>query len=156
MKIIIYLLVLGLLSFSSCNSGGSTTAPSRPKTPQELKWELERQEKSNPREYLSAKATMSPNKVKTREAGLFRDAQYKDDGYNIEGTIKNSASIARFKDVVLTVTFLSQTGTKLDEKDYVFYEFYEPNSSKGFKLHTYPPEPTKQFSVKVKDATGVD
>jgi len=155
-KILFILISATALVLTSCNSGGSFSEQDRPKTPEELRMELKVQEQSSPDEYLSATATMSPNRVKTREAGLFRDAEYGTDGYNIEGKIKNSATIARFKDVVLTVTFMSQTETVIEQKDYVFYEFYEPNSTNAFSLHLYPPDATDKFNVTVKSATAVD
>lgn len=154
-KIIFTLIVATTFAFTNCNSGGFSQQE-RLKTAEELRMELELQEQISPNEYLSATATMSPNRVKTREAGLFRDAEYGTDGYNIEGTIKNTATIARFKDVVLTVTFMSQTKTVIEEKDYVFYEFCEPNSTKAFSLHLYPPDATDRFNVTVKNATAVD
>jgi hypothetical protein len=157
MKKITFLLITATtLVFTSCNSGGSSSQQERPKTPEELRMELKIQEQSSPVEYLSATATMSPKRVQTRAAGLFRDAEYGTDGYNIEGIIKNSATIARFKDVVLTVTFMSHTETVIEQKDYVFYEFYEPNSTESFSLHLYPPDATNKFNVSIKNATGVD
>ncbi len=147
-----------LLSFlfilSAC--GPSAVDSNRPKTPEELKMELKVQEQNSPTQYLTSTATMSENKVKTRDAGVFHDAEYSADGNNIEGTIKSSATVARFKDVVLTVTFMSETETVIEEKDYVFYEFYEPNSTKPFSLHVYPTAATKKFNVTVKNATAVD
>jgi hypothetical protein len=131
----------------SCDNSSSSIVP---KSPEELKMELKIQEQNNPLLYLSSdNATMKRNLVK--EEGLFRDAEY--DGYLIEGTIKNSASVARFKDVVLTVQFYSQTGTVIEEKDFVLYEFYEPNATRNFTLKLYPPEAMDKFGVEIKGAT---
>lgn len=118
--------------------------------------ELKLQEQSSPADFLSASATLSPNRVEIREAGVFRDAEYGTDGYNLEGTVTNSATLARFKDVVLTVTFLSGTETVLEEQDYVLYEFVEPNATAAFSLHVYPPDATEKFNVSVKGATAAD
>ncbi len=111
--------------------------------------ELKAQEQSSPSSYLTVdNATMKRNLV--REAGVFRDAEY--DGWLVEGTIKNSATLAKFKDVVLTIELQSQTGTTIEEKDYVLYEFYEPNSTKNFSIKIYPPEETDKFNVFLKTA----
>lgn len=170
-KTINIIVLAGSILMTSCNNSRNQTSAeaavpnnfenptsaevSVPKTPEELKMELNQQELSDPTHYLIAKATMSENRIKTREAGLFREAEYSTDGYNIEGTIKNSASVARFKDVILTVQFLSKTGTVIEEAEYPFYEFYEPNSTTPFSLHVYPPDVMEKFSVSVKGASGV-
>lgn len=135
-------------------SCGSET--SRPKTPEELRAELKQQELFNPTSYLDDKdVTLQPQRKKVRDAGLFRDAEYVDDGALIEGYIVNKATLAKFKDVVVKVTFYSQTETLIDEKSYVFYEYYEPNSTKHFSLKVDPPKAYKTFGFQVTDAKGV-
>jgi hypothetical protein len=155
---IMKLIVIALIAifFTSCNTGNISGNSDKPKTYEELKMELKQLEKINPNEYLSVTATINPNTVLIREAGFFRRAEYSTDGYNIEGIIKNSALVARFKDVVLTVTFMSKTETVIEEKDYVIYEFFEPNSTKSFSLHVYPPDATEKYNVTVKNAIAAD
>lgn len=51
---------------------------------------------------------------------------------------------------------MSHTETVIEQKDYVFYEFYEPNSTEAFSLHLYPPAATNKFNVSVKNANDVD
>jgi len=99
---------------------------------------------------------MREDKVKTREAGFFNEAEYAKDGNTIYGTIKNSATMAKFKDIVLTVTFYSQTQTAIESKDFTIYEFYKPNTATLFELKVYPPEAMAQFGVEVKTATAAD
>lgn len=140
------------LFLTSCNSPKKEEI----KSPEQLRFDLQQLEQLNPLEYLKVNATISPNNVLTREAGLFRDAKYEVDGFNMEGTIQNTASLAKFKDVVLRVTFLSKTETILDQSDHVLYEFYEPKSNTPFSLHLYPPEATSQFNVTVKKAKSAD
>lgn len=152
MKQILSILFFLVLFITSCSDSVSTEQE-RPKTPEELKMELKNQELNDPTTYLSAEnVTMTENKVKTREAGLFRDAEYKTDGYFIEGNIKNTATIAKYKDVILTVTLFSQTETVIEEKDYVVYEFYAPNSVSSFSFKINPPSATNKFNVAVKGA----
>lgn len=152
MKQFLPLLFFVVLFVTSCSNSVSTEQ-SRPKTPEELKMELKNQELNDPTSYLSAEnVTMTENKVKTREAGLFRDAEYKTDGYFIEGSIKNTATLAKYKDVILTVTLFSQTETVIEEKDYVIYEFYAPNSVNPFSFKINPPSATNKFNVVVKGA----
>ncbi len=125
-------------------------------SPEELKANLKIREESNPLLYLTADGTMRENKVMTRSAGLFHDAEYATDGYFIQGTIGNSASVARFKDVRLTITFKSKTNTVIDTKEFIQYEFYDPNSTKSFTIHAYPPQETANWSIQVSSATAVD
>lgn len=154
-KVFLSLITISLL-MTSCGGSSSSASVERPKTPEELKMELVAQEKLEPLTYLTVDAKMQEDEVKTRDAGLFHDAEYSPDGNTIHGTIKNSATIAKFKDVVVTVTFYSQTETAIETKDYVIYEFYSPNTSKKFDLKVYPPEAMAKFGVEIKNATAVD
>ena len=139
------LVIATLLIFYSCGN--------QQKSPEQLKIELATLEKSQPQIYLSVgESTMKQNEVK--KAGLFTDAKY--DGWLVEGVINSSATIAKFKDIVLTIQLYSQTETLLDEKDYIIYEFFEPNSSKPFSIKIYPTEVCKRFNVLVKSATAVE
>ncbi len=154
MKKTITALFAVVIILSGCDSGNGFV--NKPKTPEELKMELAIQEKATPLSYLSVDATMQEDKIKTREAGIFREAEYSPDGNTIYGTIKNTATIAKFKDVVITVTFYSQTETAIETKDYVIYEFYGPNTTSNFTLKVYPPQAMAKFGVEVKGATAVD
>jgi hypothetical protein len=153
------------LAVTSCNNSNSYSAPENPasvdnpentKTPEELKAELGEQEKSDPLTYLKVEATMSEDQVQTRNEGLFHSAEYSPDGNTIRGTITNSATIAKFKDAVVTVTFYSQTKTAIETKDYIMYEFYAPNSTKNFELKVYPPETMVKFGIEITGATAAE
>jgi hypothetical protein len=134
-----------IIIIASCGSNR------KQKSPEELKMELKAQERANPTQYLSiTESTMTANKI--REAGLFRDAEY--DGWIIKGSILSSATLAKFKDVVINVELYSQTGTVIEEKDYVIYEFYEPGTIKSFSLKINTPEATNKYNVSIKSATA--
>ncbi len=152
MKKLIVTLVSAITILTACSSPEAE----RPKTPDELKAELLSQEKVTPLSYLSIEAKMRNDVVKTRNEGLFHNAEYKPDGSTIYGTIKNSATLAKFKDVVLKVTFFSQTNTAIETKDYIIYEFYSANSTNSFELKIRPPEAMTTFDIEVKNATAVD
>ncbi len=62
--------------------------------------------------------------------------------------------MAIFKDIVLTVTYSTVTGTVLLSEDYIVYRYVYPGSSISFNVKTYSPKGTKQISVVVKDAIG--
>lgn len=140
----------------ACNSSNILKSEQeRHKTAEELMKDLKTEEQKNPKSYLITKATISPNRVKIRNAGLFREAEYATDGYYINGIIKNTAKVARFKDVILLISYSSQTGTVIEEEEHILYEFYEPNISKSFSIHVYPPDAMSQFNVTIKTATSL-
>lgn len=112
------------------------------KSPEQLIQELKLMEQINFNEYLTIEYTL--------DVTLFSGQDI------IKGHIKNSASIAKFKDIVLTVTFFSETDTQLDSKDYVVYKFLEPNSQVDFEIRTKSPKATSKIGVKVKEVTLVD
>lgn len=159
-KVILPLISLTLI-LSSCGGSGSGASASPasieiPKTPEELKMELAAHEKAEPLTYLTVDATMREDQVMTREEGLFHSAEYSPDGNTIHGTITNTATIAKFKDVVLIVTFYSQTDTPIDSQEFTFYEFYGPNTTNNYELKVYPPEQMAKFGIEIKKATPVD
>lgn len=163
MKKSIIIIIVGLVSFIGCKDTSSSSSVMEdvveletPKTAEELRQELKGQEELSPTTYLTIDdAKMREDQIQTREANFFQSAQYAPDGNTIYGNIKNTASIARFKDVVVTVTFYSQTETEIETKDHIFYEFYEPNSLNYFELKVYPPEATASFNISVKNAVPV-
>lgn len=158
MKKIIYLIMFIFLTLQSCNSSGNSSGFSseREKTPEELRAELKTQEKNNPTQYVTVDGKMKDSIIQTRKEGWFHSAEYAKDGSVIKGTIKNTASVAKFKDVVLTVSYYSATNTEIKSEDHIFYEFYEPNSSKPFSLYIHAPEAMKSFGLSVKNATPVN
>src|SRR5690554_1786581 len=100
-KIILILIYVVALTMIGCKEN-------RQKTPAELRIELQIQENDNPLQYLKLEnTTMERNKIK--EAGLFSSAKY--DGYLITGQVKNSATMAKYKDLKVTIELYSQTKT---------------------------------------------
>jgi hypothetical protein len=144
------LIILGLFLFS-CQS------PEKPKTPEQLRFELELNEKRSPKRYLQLeKVTVTTQKKKTRKAGLFRNAEYKHDGELVKGIVKNTASVAKFKDVRIEFKYYSKTKTVIKKSTYVIYNYYEPHSQKAFsfKIDDYP-SAAKSYSAVVIGAQGM-
>ena len=133
----------------SCNTQTQTQTP---KTADQLKEELKVQEQINPTAYLSVTASLKENI--TREPDLFHHTET--DGYILFGSIKNSSTVTKFKDVVIIVTYLSETQTAIDTKEYVMYKYFEPNSERPYEYKVYPSAGYKNFSVEVKTATAVN
>ncbi|MCF8273206.1 MAG: hypothetical protein K9I95_05175 [Flavobacteriaceae bacterium] len=142
-KITLLLIYILTLSIVGCKEN-------RQKTPFELRMELQMEENSNPLQYLKLEnISMQRNKIK--EAGLFSSAKY--DGYLITGQVKNTASIAKYKDLKITVELYSQTKTLIESKSFIIYEYYEPNSTKDFSLKIDAPNTMKNFGTFVLGAS---
>lgn len=108
------------------------------KTESELRQDLSTKEGRNPKNYLSVEYDLT-YKVLSGED-------------KITGTVFNSATMATFKDVVVTVSYSSATDTRLDKKDYVIYDYVYPGSSIPFTIKTYSPQGTKKIGVTIKSA----
>lgn len=117
-----------------------TPPPPRQKTAEELRQELYKKEKTRPGDYLSVTYKLN-----------YKVLSGKDE---IIGTVYNSASMATFKDIVLTVTYSTNTDTELSRENYTLYEYVNPGSSKSFNIKTYSPSGTKKIGVYVQSATG--
>lgn len=141
---------------NSCNNGSSSSE--RPKTAEELKMELKLQEEQNPLSYLDDNnVTLQQQNKKIKNGGLFRDPEYAPDGAIIEGDFINSATLAKFKDIIVKVSFFSQTKTLIEEKQYVLYEYYNPHSTKHFTMKIdVLPQAYHSFSFEVTGATVVN
>lgn len=135
---------------SSCNSG--VEVRTKPKTPEELRAELEQQERDNPLNYMIVNnGDLSPNRVKVRD-NWFRDDDYETQGYHLNCTIKNTASIAVFKDVVLKVSYYSQTRSLIDAEEITIYEYFKPNTETPFSKLLSPPDEMSAFDVAIISA----
>jgi hypothetical protein len=151
------LLFLIILTFwlTGCDNGSQVKE--NPKTPEELRAELRLQEINAPLDYLDDKGvTLQPKEKKIRNGGLLRDPEYAPDGGIIEGDIINKATLAKFKDLVVKVSYYSQTKTLIEEKSFTFYEYYEPHSAKHFTMKVdVLPEAYKNFTFEITGATPV-
>ncbi|TRZ66044.1 hypothetical protein D4R20_01145 [bacterium] len=145
MNKLVFLIITGVaIVIVSCNSGCSSGNSDRPKTTEELKMEIKIKEQSTPTKYLT---------VTGRKMYYNSDA----DRWVVEGMINNSATVAKFKDIVLLIQLFSQTGTVIGQEEYIIYKFSEPNSSIPFSIKFFNhPDDTKNYFVLVKNATAVN
>jgi hypothetical protein len=109
-----------------------------PKTAAELRAELLEKEQSSPSEYLDASGKYWRNWI---------------DQLVVEGTITNNASIAAFKDPVISVEWYSKTGTLIGEESYRLYEYVKPGREVHYKFKMKAPAAVKSVSIGVTDAT---
>jgi hypothetical protein len=167
MKLFITLLLLAILfTLTNCESNSKSSnfrdeftedspEPEIEKSPEELRAELKASEENSPMDYLSCgQVTMSPQQVQTRNAGLFHDAEYEPDGAIFKGTINSSASLGRFKDAKIKILYYSRTNTLIEEKDYVIYDYLEPQSTTSFSFKTKSyPQAYENFRVQLVGAS---
>ena len=164
----IHLIIFTALSFSitSCNTqNDGFNSPNSfennqnevPKTAEELRLELLQQENNSPLKYLSSEnVTLQKQRIQTRKAGLFRKAEYEDDGALIEGTFSNRATLAKFKDIEVKISYYSVTKSLIDTRTLVIYKFSEPNSSERFSIKIDEiPQAYNSFSFEIVGATAV-
>lgn len=133
------IIALVILIISACNSG-SSAGSILPDTRnyEEKKMSLEEEEKSDPLRFLSTEGTYRP-KVFGKK-------------FVIEGTIKNDATIATYKDVTIEFTYNSQTESVIGTDRMTIYEFFPPKTTKTFEEKIKAPEGTVTIGWKIVDA----
>jgi hypothetical protein len=136
-KSIIKILLPIILLFSSCNNS-SNYSEEKTLNYEENKISFEDQEKSDPLKFLTFEGSY-------RESLFGRQIV-------IKGTITNSATIAIFKDIVLDITFYSKTNTVISTETNTVYDYFEPNSTKNFKLKLKAPKGTSSVDWKIISA----
>lgn len=80
---------------------------------------IEGMENRTPTKFLSSDGKSEPNVWGTK--------------FKIHGTIKNTATMATYKDAVIEVTYYSKTKTTLFIDEFTVFEFFPPNSEKSFE-----------------------
>jgi hypothetical protein len=123
-----YLFFLAPLLWASCNGHSGNSSPfgsSSSSSYEEHKLTLKEQEEQDPLRFLSSDGTYQPTLL-----GRWR----------LNGTISSSATVARYKDVMIEIKFYSETETLLGTSNHTFYEYFEPGSTKNFsfKVDGYP------------------
>lgn len=131
----ISLLVLLLVFFAACNSGSP-----RNKSPEQLRMELLVREQAEPLSYLNHSGTWRKN--------ILGDMV-------LEGDISNSATIAKFKDAQLKVTWLSKTDSPISTSYYTVYEYFSPGQSTHYKLKVDAPSGTAGVRTSINSAVAV-
>lgn len=138
--ITISLMLLACNSTTYDNDTRAAFAAERPKTADELRAELLEKEQSNASEYLTVEGKYWRNLV---------------DELVLEGDVTNNATLARFKDPVLTVSWYSQTETLIGQESYKVYEYVTPHQSAHFKLKTNAPTEVKSVGFSISGAETV-
>ena len=99
---------------------------------------LKEKEEANPTSFLRATGTYRKNLINQ---------------WVIEGTITNSATLATYKDVVISITYFSKTQTQIGTEEKTLFEYYKPNSEQNFKIKTSGYEGTATISIDIVSAS---
>jgi len=122
-------------------TGSLTASIERPKTAAELRAELLAQEQRAPEEYLDVDGTYRRNLIRQLV---------------LEGDIVSKATMATYKDPVLTVTWYSKTKTEIGMEQYPVYEVLNPHGSTHFKLKTSAPGEVASVAMGISSATPIE
>ncbi len=123
----IILILLIILLFSCSNESKEqkdkvAIQQQKPKTEEELRQELFQKEIKHPKKYL----TLS---VERKDPFIGR-------AYFI-CTVRNTATLATFKDIVIQVQYLSKTNSMIKSWDNIFYEYIPPHSAKNCRINLF-------------------
>jgi hypothetical protein len=125
----------------SSGAGSLTASVERPKSAAELRAELLDEEQRSPEDYLQVQATYHRNFINQLV---------------LEGDIASSASLATYKDPVLSVTWVSKTDTELETVQYPVYEVVRAQGSTHFKFKISAPGYVASVRVSISGATPIE
>jgi len=132
-KKIFSILLSFLFILSSCGSGDSGN------TYEEKVMSVEEIERSQPTNFLTAGGNYNEN--------------FWGDKIKVHGTIKNTATVATYKDAVVEVTYYSKTKSEITSERYTIYDYFPPHSEKQFELKITNYEGTNSIGWDVVNAT---
>lgn len=97
-------------------------------------------ERADPARFLEASGTWNENFWGTK--------------LKVHGKVKSSATVATYKDVVIRVTYYSETKTVLGTEDYVLYKFVPPHQTVEFEWTLKRPDSCKRIGWDVIRASS--
>jgi len=118
--ILLVVILGGLFVVNNMNSSGGGSYGTGEETYQEKVMTVEEIERSQPRNFLTADGNYNEN--------------FWGDKIKVYGVIKNTATVASYKDAVVRVTYYSKTKTELGSKEYTIYDNFPPHSEVKFEL----------------------
>ena len=106
---------------------------------QEKLMTIEQRERSEPSTFLKAEGTYHKN--------LFGDK------LNVKGRIKNGATVITYKDVVVRITYFSETKKELGKIEHTIPDFFPPQSEKPYEVKIENNKDVNSIGWKVIAAT---
>lgn len=117
----------------------NSNSQTRPQNYQQQVMSIVETERQNPARFLTVEGTYRTN--------------FWGDKMVVEGTINNVATVANYKDVVVTVYFMSETDTELSRENYVIYKRFPAHGKTPFELRVPRPDACKKVNLDVLRAT---
>tara|TARA_R110002072_G_scaffold20671_25_gene74742 strand:+ start:5634 stop:6296 length:663 start_codon:yes stop_codon:yes gene_type:complete len=111
-------LLLGIIGFAVVPNLFNNNE--NPKSYIEQKMTIEETENSDPLRFLSVEGNYNKS---------FWGTEFK-----LKGKVTNRATIADYKDLVMRITYYSQTKSVIGTKDYTIYQVFQPNRVTEFQL----------------------
>lgn len=137
MKKVLSFLIFTSFVFCACSNRDKTAGEKTKDKYEQTKETLEQTEKKNPIRFLSVEGSNKKNLIGQTV---------------IKGTITNKATVARYKDIDVELSFFSKTGALLQKDHEVIYETIAPGNSTSFKTKTRAPIGTDSVTLKVYEA----
>lgn len=134
--IIIVILIIGKITNN--RSGSSNNDP---QNYQEKVMTVAEIENSQPTQFLTADGNYNQNFLGTK--------------LKVHGVIKNSATVASYKDAIVKITYYSKTKTILGSKTYTIYDTFAPHSTVHFELKIENYQNVSTIGWDVIDAVGI-
>ncbi|MEJ8802130.1 hypothetical protein [Pontibacter sp. H249] len=124
-------------SLTGCDPGYSNSHTSY----EEAKLTLEQQEQMYPTNFLTADGTYRRNLIGE---------------WVIEGTVGSTATIAKYKDVVLTISYYSKTQTLLGTEQQTIYDYFSPGNKVKYKFKSFGFKGAKSIGIDVLGAAATN
>lgn len=106
-------------------------------TYEKTKESLEEKERKSPEQFLSVSSTDKKNLIGQKVIRL---------------SIHNRATVASYKDVKLKISFISKTGTLLEDNEETVYEVIPPNGTVKYKTKYFAPKGTDDVKITILGA----
>lgn len=119
--------------------------------------ESQKEEKNFEKSYETVKETLAEKEKNNPKRFLIvtnRDRKNLIGQTVVMGSISNKATVCRYKDVELRLSFFSKTGAKLDEGLETIYENIGPGQTVKFKTKYFAPKGTDSVAISINKAIG--
>lgn len=108
---------------------------------EEARLTLEQQEIMYPTSFLTAEGTYRKNFIGE---------------WVVEGTVSSTATVAKYKDVVLTISYYSKTETLLSTEQQTIYDYFTPGNKVKYKFRSYGYKGAESIGIDVSDAVATN
>jgi hypothetical protein len=136
LQILGFIMLLGFIGFTIIPN--IVRNNKKPKSYIEQKMTIEETENSDPLRFLSVEGNYNESFWGTK--------------FKLKGKVTNQATIADYKDLIMKITYYSQTKSAIGTKDYTIYKIFEPNQVTEFKLDVANYKDVKSIGLEIVGA----